>query len=248
MEVIQVLDRAFTILERFAESHNQPLTVRELAEHTHLKVPTVSRIVRSLMILGYLESLGRKSGYVLGRRFAELLRFYFDANPLRKAAQPHLVKYRELFGEYICISILLGYERHILSRLEPYREQHSHRHVIPDIEIPYSSVSGRLLLSSQPEVFQLKCFEWFGPPDSQWEGTGTRETFLKKLAEIRTMPYLLEEREPLIVLAYPIHAPDGSVAATFGTYMLREKFQQQGEAILHFLADTARRLEKSPIF
>ncbi len=248
MEVIQVLDRAFTILERFAESHNQPLTVRELAEHTHLKVPTVSRIVRTLMILGYLESLGRKSGYVLGRRFAELSRFYFDANPLRKAAQPYLVRYRELFDEYICLSILLGYERHILSRLEPYRTQHSRRHVIPDIEIPYSSVSGRLLLSSQPQILQRKCFEWFGPPGSQWEGTDTLEAFLEKLSGIHTIPYLLEERESFQLLAYPIHAPDGSIAATFGSFMLREKFQQQGEVILQFLADAARRLEKSPIF
>ena len=83
---IQVLERAFLILEEIAKSPNTAHTVSQLSGKTGLKVPTVSKIVRTMNSLGYLEFAGRRCGYLLGHKTVELSRFYHDVNPLRRAA------------------------------------------------------------------------------------------------------------------------------------------------------------------
>ena len=65
-------------------------------------------------LLGYLEFAGRRCGHLLGHKTVELSRFYHDNKPLRRDPAPLLYEFREEFGEYICISVLLNGKRHIV--------------------------------------------------------------------------------------------------------------------------------------
>ena len=113
---IQVIERAFKILEGIALDTSRPHTVGELAKETGLKIQTLSKIVRTMTVLGYLENVGRKSGYVLGEKFLQLSGGYREFDDLRPLVLPYLKKYAETVGEYISFSVLRGYYKHIVCR------------------------------------------------------------------------------------------------------------------------------------
>ena len=88
---IQVLERAFHVLEQIAQEGARPHTVGELAEESGLKVQTLSKIVRTLTLLGYLENTGRKNGYILGEKLLRLAESYRDPDMLRRLVRPENV-------------------------------------------------------------------------------------------------------------------------------------------------------------
>jgi hypothetical protein len=55
--------------------------------------------------------------YVMGVNFAALTQGFVDVNRLPRVAMPHLQTYHAAVGEYICISCLLSYKRHIIVKL-----------------------------------------------------------------------------------------------------------------------------------
>lgn len=114
---IQVLERAFHVLEQIAQEGARPHTVGELAEKSGLKVQTLSKIVRTLTLLGYLENTGRKNGYILGEKLLRLAESYRDPDMLRRLVRPYLKTYAEQIGEYICFSVLRGYYKRIVCKI-----------------------------------------------------------------------------------------------------------------------------------
>ncbi len=226
MEGIQVIERAFRILERIAESPNSPHTISALAEATELKVPTVSKIVRTMNQLGYLEFAGRKTGYLLGKRTANLARFYQDRNPLRRAALPFLQDFRHQFGEYICVSELLDSRRHIVCcETSTHTIQVSSR-LYPEVENPCRSVSGRILMAGLCREQQEKCFERNGPPEKLWKTVKNREDFQRELDVIARQEYLLETDSEVAMIACPIRL-DGKTVAAVGVFVPEYRFQEE---------------------
>lgn len=144
---IQVIERAFKILEGIALDTSRPRTVGELAKETGLKIQTLSKIVRTMTVLGYLENVGRKSGYVLGEKFLQLSGGYREFDDLRPLVQPYLKKYAETVGEYISFSVLRGYYKHIVCRIRAKEAESGAALVLPDrresVRFPLRNLSRR---------------------------------------------------------------------------------------------------------
>ena len=222
---IQVLERAFLLLEEIAKSPNVPHTVSLLAEKTGLKVPTVSKIIRTMNKLGYLEFAGRKCGYLLGHKTVGLSRFYHDNNPLRKAATPLLHEFREQFGEYICVSVLLNAKRHIVCLELGSQMVPASKRLYPEVENPCQTVSGRILLSALSHPLQEKYFDRFGIPGQAWPSVKSREDFLKELKQIRKQPFLIDRsRKTKRMIACPIFQ-DRQIIAALGCFLPESHFR-----------------------
>lgn len=153
---IQVIERAFKILEEIALDTSRPRTVGELAKETGLKIQTLSKIVRTMTVLGYLENVGRKSGYVLGEKFLQLSGGYREFDDLRPLVQPYLKKYAETVGEYISFSVLRGYYKHIVCRIRAKEADPRLRWHFPTEENPFDSLSGICLVARVGRAKQLK--------------------------------------------------------------------------------------------
>lgn len=243
---IQVLERAFLILEEIANSPNVPHPVSKLAEKTGLKVPTVSKIVRTMNNLGYLEFAGRRCGYLLGHKTVDLSRFYRDSNPLRRVASPLLHEFREQFGEYICVSVLLNGKRHLVCvELGRTMVPVSSR-LYPEVENPCRTLSGRILLSGLSRPLQEKFFDRSGIPDGIWPGVQNREEFLKELRRIRKQPYLIEcSRGGAGMAACPI-VQDRRIIASLGCFLPEIRFRGERQLeILDAMTDIAKKIGDS---
>ena len=144
---IQVLERAFHVLELVAQDTERPHTVGELAELSGLKVQTLSKIVRTMTQLGYLENTGRKKGYVIGEKLLRLSETYRDLDALRRLVRPHLRIYAEQIGEYICFSVLRGYYKRIVCRIRSKKANPRLQYTFPAEENAFDSLSGIALVS-----------------------------------------------------------------------------------------------------
>ncbi len=249
MDKIHVLEKAFIIMEMIAEKPNTPHTVSELSQKTGINVQTLSRIVRTMTIMGYLESAGRKTGYLMGKKFVMLSDGYFDSNPLRKAALPLLLDYRDKINEYICVSHLLGYERHIVCIVGKKfnvcpEEDNQYIKISATVQTPYDSVSGKLMLSRLSVEQQKKCFEWFGPPGNKWDGITTEKDFLSHLEDIAQHDYLIEHKAARVNIVYLINLSLGEVAAVGSSIEINSYSEEKKDVAMKLLKNISTELEK----
>lgn len=225
-EEIQVLKRAFSILEYIAENPCQPHRISELSEISGLNKNTVSKIVRTLNQFGYLENIGRKSGYVLGQGIYGLSRNRRqDANILRRIATPWLIKFEQEFNEYICISVLLSTKRHIVT-LQHGSNETEYPLMAAKIESPYETVSGRVLLSGLSRAQQKNWLKKNGFPGESWNNIRTEEAFLNELEKISRAEYLQSKRENLVCIAVPVRQYDGKIFASLGCYVELSRYNE----------------------
>lgn len=245
MDTIQVLERAFHILELVAAAPNTPRAVSELAEKANLKVPTASRIIRTMSSLGYLEFVGRKIGYTLGKKTRDLARNYQDQNPLRKAAIPYLREFRDKVGEYVCVSHLISDKRHIVALEASTRVIQVAIRMTPEVENPFRSVSGRVLMAGLDHDQRERCFKRNGPAPELWPNVITKHDFMAELDRISQLEALVERGKEMVMIARPIIV-DGTVIAAIGSYIPAYRVDDAyAKKVLNALRDIADGVSKS---
>ncbi len=127
------------------------LTLTELAKKTAFPIPTVQRIVDTLMNLGYLARHDRKRAYHIDVRSLDLLFRFQMSSDLIRSVWPRLIRFREECGLRCSFCILDGTEivhlLHVQSRPGPdYRTAHPGRRFLAA-----SSSGGRAMLSWLPD-------------------------------------------------------------------------------------------------
>lgn len=243
MDNIQVIERAFTVLEIIAQAPDVPHTISGLSEKSGLKTATASRIIRTMTNLGYLEQVGRKEGYILGGKTASLSEKYNGIAPLRKAAMPLLREFGTRFGEYICISVLRNNQRHII-----YVEKSTHAIQVANdpmaiVETPYRSVSGRILLAGLTREQQKRCFAQKGKPGYLWKEISSQDDFLTTLENIAKKEFLLECVNEVARIGVPVNK-NGKIIAAIGSFMPMYRFVENKGKILSALQKIAFDISK----
>jgi len=234
MDNIQVLERAFRLLEAVAKDAARPHTLSELIQKSGLKPATAARIVKSLANLGYLEQLGRKTGYVLGRMAYELARDNNFSRPLVTIAKPLLQEFSRQTGEYICLSELRDGQRVILDHILSTRSVQINGPIV-NAETPYRSVSGHVLLAGLPPDEQRVFFQKNGAPGAYWPEITTENKLIQALAKIRVQGRVVIATEEITSLAVPICDGDrylGAIGVFLPTYRYKTEHRR---LIQHFL-------------
>ena len=236
MDNIQVVERALRLLELVGESPREAHPLHELAAASGLKTPTVSRILRTLANLGYLEQSGCRQGYTLGRKAYELTENPGYAPALIEAALPAMKEFSELTGEYICLSVLEGDSRVILYNIMSTHPVQVMTGSFPKRETPYRSVSGRVLLAHLPPEKQKAFLLRNGLPGEEWKEIRSGAQLKKILNRVAGQEYLMEEREEITALAVPVFL-SGRVVAAVGSFIPGYRFHEKHkQRILELLA------------
>ena len=232
---IQVLERAFHVLEQIAQEGARPHTVGELAEESGLKVQTLSKIVRTLTLLGYLENTGRKNGYILGEKLLRLAESYRDPDMLRRLVRPYLKTYAEQIGEYICFSVLRGYYKRIVCKIRAKKANPRLQYTFPAEENAFESLSGIALVSRTPRARQIKFYDRYGTPPL-W-GKLSREEYLQKMEQTAGEEFSLsrELRPGYVMVCYPVIC-EGELLGELGTFMPEESYSEVVPELLHAIA------------
>lgn len=117
---------AVTLLELLAEgpAYHQ---LTDLAERSSMSIPTVHRLLRSLVLADLAVQDPATSRYGLGPELARLSHHYLTRLPLIGAASPYLSQVRDKVGATVHVEVLVGGEVVYVDRVDggvvgPYRE------------------------------------------------------------------------------------------------------------------------------
>lgn len=115
----------------------------DLAERSGMSVPTVHRLLRSLVLADYAVQDPTTLRYGLGPELSRLAAHYRAKHPVMNAVSPFVVALRDQLQATITTSILVGHELVFLDQVDardrgPFRTPHG---AVPALE----SAAGRLL-------------------------------------------------------------------------------------------------------
>ncbi|MPZ95570.1 MAG: helix-turn-helix domain-containing protein, partial [Propionibacteriales bacterium] len=115
----------------------------DLADRSGLSVPTVHRLLRSLVLADLVEQDARSSRYSLGPEVTRLSHRYLARLPILGALSPYLVSLRDSLQSTIHVAVLVRATVVYVDRVDgadggPYRDSHR-------VAAALSTASGRLL-------------------------------------------------------------------------------------------------------
>ncbi|GAA1240550.1 IclR family transcriptional regulator [Prauserella halophila] len=187
---VQSLDRAFELLERLADAGGEA-SLSELAASSGLPLPTIHRLIRTLVASGYVRQNATRR-YALGARLIRLgeqasLQFGTWARPL-------LAELVEQVGETANLAVL---ERDEVVYVSQAPSKHSMR-MFTEVGrrlLPHGTGVGKALLAQLPAEEVRELLDRTGMP-AYTEHTHTdTDTFLAHLAEVAEQGYALDESE-----------------------------------------------------
>ena len=103
---IQVLDRAFDILEEIARTRG-PVGLSELAQRTAMSKSTVFRILQTMVARGYVEKT-LEGRYTIGPKMFDTLSYHINSLELQTEAKPFLAVLKRTLGLSAHLGILDG--------------------------------------------------------------------------------------------------------------------------------------------
>ncbi len=226
--MIQVLGRAFGILEKVAAEPSHAWSIGEMAALIDVSPATCFHIVRTLTELGYLECLGTRKGYRLGPAAQRLSRDASNHPELLEAAAEAVQKTALEIRESVLVAILGPDRRCVLCEAAADREFRLDR---TPVSIPdaYHTATGRLLLAALDDNALTRFINAAGMPSREaWGEITTPQQLKTALAQIRTQDCVITETGAYLAqLAFPIHNQNQQTIAALGCYVPRYRFESE---------------------
>ncbi|MBL8994931.1 MAG: helix-turn-helix domain-containing protein [Spirochaetia bacterium] len=239
--MIQVLDRAFLILEELRE--REPIALRDLAEKIPLKKVTLFNILKSLVDLGYLakDAAGR---YVLGEKTYSLSRAKNAREILREVGARTCSETAASIEEAVVLANTENLERNVIAESDGGQLLTVSSKLLQNKGF-YDTVTGRVLLAWSDAVFQKSILEKNGLPKTEWPEADTKEKYFRALQKIKDESVFSFEKKDLVVYGAPVFSKSGKLVASIGAYV--PKFRHtaaRGKKIAEALKSAADRIQE----
>ena len=248
--MIQVLNRAFDILDYLSSEPEEAKGLGQIASDLGLHPATCANILKTMLRRGFVDQDAPKGGYRLGPSAYRLA----CNGPYRKdlvaAAEAPMISLAKELQETVLIAVLRQYERVILFQVEGNQNLQVRSDIVSRTEV-YRTVTGRLLLAYLPDE-RLESFIIARglPGRGVWAGVKTKAQLIAALRKIRKDGKVIDTSQPEIAAAaYPIWQND-TVVAALGLFL--PKFRFKGEHRREVLAgleatanEITRRLSES---
>ncbi len=222
--MIQVIHRAFDILEFCSKHPEQVYSLTEIANATKLNHATCANILKTLVNRNYIEQIGYKKGYRLGSMAYYLTGNFSSRTSLIKIAKPIMKELCELLNETVIIAIYNKYN-HQRTVLHSEYTEHELQVRSNKEKNAYDTSTGRLIIANLDKKDQEMIVNKFGlPPQSIWKEASTKESFFLELNKIKSNGIAYQTSAAHIVgIAVPIFY-ESKVIASLGIYLPTVRF------------------------
>ena len=242
--MIQVLNRAFDVLEWLAEHPDQPQPLSAIAGALKLNTGTCANIIKTMIQRGYIEQIAPKKGYQLGARLTYLAQQSRRHHRLLAVAEPWITRLAQQAGENVLLVTLQHFRRSILchangNQLLQLRPDYLMR------EDVYQVPTGRLLLAYLPEEELNTFIQQQGLPGPAWPKADTPTHLREQCAQIRRKGELTHvTHEHVIGIAMPV-SEHARVVAALGMYLPAFRFKRpHKQQALTAMRKTCRQLHQ----
>lgn len=204
---VQSLERAFSILETIADTGGV-ITLSQLAADTGLPLPTIHRLVRTLVDLGYLRQEPSRQ-YSLGPRLIRLGET--TSRRLATWARPHLSAVVSELGESVNLAMLDGDQIVYVGQVMPSQNSMRMFTEVGRRVDPHTTAVGKAILADYPQAAVRGLLERTGMAARNQHSLTTPDAFLTELERTRERGYALDNQEQEIgVRCVAVVVPGGA--------------------------------------
>ncbi|MBB5936216.1 IclR family transcriptional regulator [Streptomyces zagrosensis] len=212
---VQSLERAFDLLERMADAGGE-VGLSELSMSSGLPLPTIHRLMRTLVACGYVRQQPNRR-YSLGPR---LIRLGESASRLLGTwARPFLARLVEESGETANMALLDGDEVVYVAQVPSRHSMRMFTEVGRRV-LPHSTGVGKALLAHVSDAEVRALLARTGMPAATEKTITTPDAFLSALQAVRGAGYAVDHDEQEIgvrCLAVPVpNAPTAAAISISG--------------------------------
>jgi IclR family acetate operon transcriptional repressor len=206
---VQSLERAFDLLERMADAGGE-VGLSELSTSSGLPLPTIHRLMRTLVSCGYVRQQANRR-YALGPR---LIRLGETASRLLGTwARPFLAELVEATGETANMALLDGDEVVYVAQVPSRHSMRMFTEVGRRV-LPHSTGVGKALLADVPPQEVRALLSRTGMPALTERTITDPDAFLTELERIRSLGYAVDDNEQEVgVRCLAVTVPDSPTAA-----------------------------------
>lgn len=241
--MIQVINRAFDILEFLAEEPDKHRSLTEIAEKFNLNHGTCANIIKTMVTRKYIEKLENKKGYCLGSKAYGLTGSEGYKKDLITAAKGELEYLTNKLNENSLLAVLENDLRRVIIRV---MSTHPIQASTASEKRAYISSTGRLLIAMLSEPELEKFIRQYGlPKQDEWEGVTAKRSLLKQIAKIRELGYATQvSKENIFGLAVPVYKGD-KVIASISVYMPEFRYKKSNrEELISMLKSASEHITK----
>ncbi len=201
---VQSIQRAFTLLETIAD-HGGTMGLSQLADAANLPLPTIHRLVRTLVELGYLRQDSNRH-YVLGPALTRLGES--AAGTLSVWALPYLQQLVDDLGESANLAMLEGDQVVYVAQAQSRQSMRMFTEVGRRV-LPHSTAVGKAIMSTMPQEDVLEILKRTGMPSQTDNTITTAAAFVDALAWAAKHGYSMDEGEQEVgVRCVAVQVPD----------------------------------------
>lgn len=187
---VQSIERAFGLLETMAD-HDGMMGLSQLAAESGLPLPTIHRLVRTLVDLGYLRQEPSRQ-YGLGPRLIRLGES--SSHMLSVWARPHLARLAEELGESSNLAMLDGDEIVYIAQVQSRRSMRMFTEVGRRV-LPHCTAVGKAIMSEIPPAEVREILKRTGMPRHTDTTITDPQKFARQLAVAAEHGYALDDGE-----------------------------------------------------
>ena len=201
---VQSIERAFGLLETMADAGGM-MGLSQLATASGLPLPTIHRLVRTLVDLGYLRQEPSRQ-YVLGPRLIRLGES--SSHMLSVWARPHLARLVDELGESANMAMLDGDQIVYLAQVQSRHSMRMFTEVGRRV-LPHCTAVGKAILAQLPEVEVRELLHRTGMPKHTENTITDPDAFAAQLRSAEEHGYATDEGEQeLGVRCVAVAVPD----------------------------------------
>lgn len=187
---VQSIARAFELLELIADLGGVA-SLSQLGARSVLPLPTIHRLVRTLVDLGYVRQLPSRA-YALGPR---LIRLSENAGRLLGTwATPHLEQLVAAIGESANLALLDGDQVVYAAQVPGRHDMRMHTEVGRRARVHCTAV-GKAILADLPDDRTVEIFRRAGAVAQTEHTITTLPAFLDELGRVRSLGYAVDDEE-----------------------------------------------------
>jgi IclR family transcriptional regulator, acetate operon repressor len=202
---VQSLDRAFAILENMADAGGV-ISLSQLAADAQLPLPTIHRLVRTLVDLGYVRQEPSRQ-YSLGPRLIRLGET--TSRMLGTWARPHMTKVVAALGESVNLAILDSDQIVYVGQVMPSQNSMRMFTEVGRRVDPHCTAVGKAILAREDPAEVRALLGRTGMPARTEHTIRTPDAFMEELDRTRQRGYALDDGEQEIgVRCVAVAVPD----------------------------------------
>ncbi len=188
---VQSLDRAFAILETIADAGGV-ISLSQLATDTGLPLPTIHRLVRTLVDLGYVRQEPSRQ-YSLGPRLIRLGET--TSRRLATWARPHLSQVVSRLGESVNLAMLDGDQVVYVGQVMPSQNSMRMFTEVGRRVDPHTTAVGKAILAKADDAAVRALLARTGMATRTAHTITTADEFIAELERTRVRGFALDNEE-----------------------------------------------------